>query len=127
LRRASKRGHDDAGGRFFPLVGGNGHRRRAIPNDPWKANSLFGAKNSLFHAEQGIGRNALPSRSESRWSLTKQAEIGGKIQEFPVKFAVLRELARRPDSNAFVIPGRGLPERLSKDAREPGIHTHKSE
>jgi hypothetical protein len=59
-----------------------------------KANSLFGAKNSLFGAAQGIRRKGLISYREGTPKSSKQAKIAAKIQEFPVKFAVLRELAR---------------------------------
>jgi hypothetical protein len=78
-------------------------------------NSLFGAKNSLFRAEQGILRRALISRREKAAPTLEQSQIGQKIQRCPAKFAVLRELARCRDSNASYPSFRGAL------LREPGM------
>jgi hypothetical protein len=56
-----------------------------------KAISLFGAKKSLFGAEQGIRCNSLMSHREKVTPWSKQPQIGREIRQFPVKFAVLRE------------------------------------
>src|SRR5215475_8246163 len=53
--------------------------------------SLFGAKNSLFGAEQGILSNSLISHREKITPWSKQPQIGREIRQFPVKFGVLRE------------------------------------
>jgi hypothetical protein len=52
-----------------------------------------GAKNSLFRAEQGIGRNALIGRHNKARQAAKWLRIRADFVNFPVSFPVLREIS----------------------------------
>jgi hypothetical protein len=58
--------------------------RRKFPIPP--RNSLFGAEDYLFDAEQGIVRSALELRHKWTRNLVESAEMAGDFQNFPVIF-----------------------------------------
>ena len=65
-----------------------------------RTNSLFGKKESLFSAEQGVGCKLLNPLGDGLRKPRKEAGIVRNFQKFPAIFPVLREYQELRNSQA---------------------------